>query len=147
MIETVNVILGQYLGEGYASLDEMVKSVLNVNVPLGLDDMKPALLKVANYLVDTVFYQLYPDTDGNGYGDYVHNGKTYDNIVEWLDSVVNSIIGIKFGDEKIGKLSLAEIAIYIFSTTCSGNEFTSSLEDPKSGVISSDSHYFTANSP
>ena len=147
LIETVNGILGQYLGEGSASLDEMVKSVLNVNVPLGLDDMKPTLLKVANYLVDTVFYQLYPDTDGNGYGDYVHNGKTYDNIVEWLDSVANSIIGIKFGDEKIGKLSLAEIAIYIFSTTCSGNEFTSSLEDPKSGVISSDSHYFTANSP
>ena len=138
LLETVDELLNSYLGPGSPSLSV---SIVNLN------SYKPILMKVADYLIDTVFYHLYPDTDENGYGDYVHNGKTYNNIVDWLDSVVNSIIGIEFGNEEIGKLSLAEIAIYIFSTTCSGNEFTSSLEDPASGVVSSDSHYFTANSP
>lgn len=145
LMETVNGLLNDYLGEGSPSLDDMIP--LPGGLSLDLDNKKPMLNKVATYLVDTVFYGLYPDNDGNGYGDYVHKGVTYDSLVGWLDSVVNSVLGIEFGNESLGKLSLAEIAIYIFSTTCSGNEFTSTLEDPAGGVCSTDSVYFTANSP
>ena len=142
LMETVNGLLNDYLGEGSPALEFEISGMT-----IDFDPYKPMLVKVANYLIDTVFYGLYPDADGNGYGDYVHNGVTHDNLVSWLDSVVNAVIGIEFGDEKLGKLSLAEIAIYIFSTTCSGNEFTSSLEDPEGGVCTTDSVYFTANSP
>ena len=143
LLETVGGLLGQYLGEDSPSLQFELPVVGNYS----FDPYKPMLSKIANYLIDSVFYNLYPDNDGNGYGDYVHKGKTYDNVVDWVYSVAESVIGIEFGDESLGKLSLAEIAIYIFSTTCSGNEFTSALEDPASGVCTTTSVYFTANSP
>ena len=143
LLETVGGLLDQYLGENSAPLEFELPVVGNYS----FDPYKPMLSKVANYLIDSVFYNLYPDNDGNGYGDYVHKGTTYDNVIDWVYSVAESVIGIEFGDESLGKLSLAEIAIYIFSTTCSGNEFTSALEDPESGVCTTDSVYFTANSP
>lgn len=143
LLETVGDLLDSYLGPGSPSLSFELPVVGNMN----FNPYKPMLLKVANYLINEVFYDLYPDKDGNGYGDYVHNGVTHDSIVGWLYSVANSAIGIEFGDESIGKLSLAEIAIYIFSTTCSGNEFTSDLQEPESGTYTTDSVYFTANSP
>ena len=138
LLATVDELLETYLGENSASLEVS---------GLKLDNFKPLLSKIANYLIDTVWTNLYPDNDGNGYGDYVHKGVTYDNVIDWVYSVAESVLGIEFGDEKLGKMSLAEIAIYIFSTTCSGNEFTSNLGDPQGGVCTTDSVYFTANSP
>ena len=143
LMDTIDGYIKGYLGAGSPSLSFDLPVIGNYS----LNPFKPMLFKVAYYLVDTVFYRLYPDTDNNGCGDYVHKGETYDGLVGWLYSVVDSVIGIEFGDEKLGKLSLAEIAIYIFSTTCSGNEFTSDLQDPESGVCTTDSVYFTANSP
>ncbi len=113
---------------------------------LNLDPFKPTLYKMASYLIDKVWTGLYDDNDGNGYGDYEYNGTNYDNVIDWVTAVAQQLLDIDFGSEELGKLTLEEMAIYVFTSAASGNEIFSNLELPE-GVYGTDSPLFVANSP
>ncbi len=135
---TVDGFIDGFLGPDSGSL--------NIAGFLNLDPYKPMLLKMANYLIDTVWTGLYEDKDGNGYGDYEYNGTVYDNAIDWVTAVAQALLDLDFGDEALGKLTLEKMAVYIFTSACSGNELFSNLELPE-GQYGEDSIYFVANSP
>ena len=151
----IDKVLGHFLNEDFllGTLNGLFDGLLGPDSPslqlagfLNLDPYKPVLYKMINYLVDTLWTGLYEDKDGNGYGDYEHNGVVYDNVLDWVSAVADDIIGLDFGSEELGKLTLGDMAVYIFTSACSGNEVYSNLELPE-GKYSEDSPLFVANSP
>ena len=73
--------------------------------------------KIVGYLVDTVLEDLY------GEEGYPYNGKTYDNAVDYLKAVVQTLLDLKFGQE--GKeLTLSEMASFIMMAHTAGMEPT-----------------------
>lgn len=134
LLTTVYGLVDTYLGGGL--------SVSIISVPGSL------LTKMANYLVDTIWFNLYPDEDENGFGDYVFDGETYDNIMDMVVAIAYSIIDMEYGTEEAGgKLTLGQMASYVLATSCSGNEISSDLSTILDGVSDVNSLYYTANSP
>lgn len=84
------------------NIAETVKSVL----PAAFETYADTLSKMADYLVDTLLYGLYPD------GKYPYNGKTYDGAIEYLNAIIADLLGMKFGAS--GKeLTLSQMASFI----------------------------------
>ena len=153
--QLIERVLSHFLDEGFllGTLDGLFEGLLGPDSPsleiagaINFDPYKPALYKVANQLVDTVWSGLYEDKDGNGFGDYEFDGVVYDDLLGWVKAVVDSVTGLEFGDEDLGTMTLAEMAVYIFTSACSGNEVFSNLELPE-GVYDENGPYFTANTP
>lgn len=114
---------------------------------ISLDQFKPVLYKMARYAIDVIWNGLYADTDGNGYGDYVYNGVTYDNVILWVKAVAWDVLNLEFGTEEAGgKLTLEKMAIYTLTTACNGNEMTSDLNMVE-GITDINNPYFSANTP
>lgn len=105
-----------------------------VNMVAGLiAGSKSALNGLAQYLIDTVLYDLYPDTNGDGKADYPYNGNTYDSALDYLLAIVEDVLALKFGDENIqsavnptnaGKLNVKEIASFIMTAHGAGLEIS-----------------------
>ncbi len=153
--QLIDRVLSHYLNANLrTTVDDLVETYLGEDSTLFsgslsiLSGYRVLLYKMANYIVDTVWYNLYPDNDGNGYGDYVVGDKTYDNVIDMIIAVAYSIIDMEYGTEEAGgKLTLGQMAAYVLATSCSGNEISSDLATIAEGVIDTDSLYYTANSP
>lgn len=153
--QLIERVLSHFLDEDFllGTLDGLFDGFLGPDSPslklagfVNLDPYKPMLYKMVNQLVDTVWSGLYEDKDGNGYGDYEFDGEVFDNLLGCLKAVVDSVTGLEFGDKDLGTMTLAEMAVYIFTSACSGNEVSSNLELPE-GVYDENGPYFTANTP
>lgn len=99
----------------------------------GLD--KETLEILVDYLADILFYNLYPDTDGDGLADYptVEGQPAAHTTVEYVLNVVNDLLDQTYGDETLasrnnptnaGKLKLREIASFIMMSHSAGNEIS-----------------------
>lgn len=148
--QLIDRVLSHYLNENLrTTVDDLITDYLSAGITFsGITIPGGLLTKIANYLVDTIWYNLYPDNDGNGYGDYVFDGETYDNIIDMVIAVAYSIIDMEYGTEEAGgKLTLGQMASYVLATSCSGNEISSDLATILDGVSDVNSLYYTANSP
>ncbi len=96
-----------------------------VNLIMGMVGGKDALHGAAMYLIDTLVYNLYPN------GEYVYEGKTYENVIDYVLAVVEVVLNFEYGDENIissvnpqnaGKLNVKQIASYIMTGHAEGTE-------------------------
>lgn len=138
-----NTVMG--LVDSYLAPDNSIlasDSLLNG----ALGKYSDVVYKMAKYIVNVVWYNLYPDADGNGYGDYTFDGVVYDNVIAWVKAVAYDVIGMQYGSEDLGKLTLSEMAIYVLMTAAQGNEPLTSL-DIVAGITNKDSLYYAENTP
>lgn len=97
---------------------------------------KSTLNGLAQYIIDVLLYDLYPDTDGDGIANYPYNGESYDSALDYILAIVEDVLALQFGDETIqstinptnkGKLNVKEIASFIMTAHSKGVEI--SLEE------------------
>ncbi len=85
----------------------------------------------AQYLIDTILYNLYPDTDNDGKANYPLNGESYDTALDYVLAIVNGVLDFSYGDDSIassvnptnaGKLDVRQIASFIMTSHSIGCE-------------------------
>lgn len=139
-----------------SSLKDMIKNADGtMNMVFNFLGGSNTLAGVADYVLNTLIYNLYPDVDGNSVGDYPYNGKTYNGLRDWLLAVVNDLVNMSFGDENIksavnptnaGKLPLKEMANFIMMAHAAGVDFTESetfetIDATFAEIACGDEHY------
>ncbi len=116
---------------------------------------KDTLAGVAEYLLDTLIYNLYPDTDEDGIGNYPYDGESYNGLMDWLLAIVDDLVNMSFGDDSIvsevnptnaGKLPLKEMANFIMMAHAAGVDFRldetpESITDTFTEVECGDEHF------
>ena len=99
---------------------------------IDLSDLGETLWHTADYIIDTVLYDLYPD------GKYPYKGETYDSAIEYIKAIIYDFVDKKFGDDSIastvnpansGKLSLKDIVTFIPTAHAEGTEVKLCLTD------------------
>ena len=109
------------------SLKKTVKNMLvgeDAKLPSILSSYGPMVFNIADYAIDTILYELYPD-------GYPYNGQTYDNAVDYLKAIVFKFASTEFGDASItctanptnaGKMTIHDLVTCISTAHAAGVE-------------------------
>lgn len=116
---------------------------------------------VVQYIIDTVLYDLYPDTDADGKANYptVNNDKN-ETALEFVLDVLYDVLNLKYGSDDIastvnpannGKMTVREIASFIMMSHSAGMEIsldeTFPSIDAKFGEIACGENHFRFKQP
>ncbi len=131
---TVIGLVNNYLGPDSKVLD-------NLPVVGGiLTSYKTHIYKIAMTLVNTLWDGLY------GENGYPYNGQTYSDVIEYVKAVARSVIGLSYGDETLGKMTLAQMAVFILTAHNSGLEISTLLTSSE-GITDPNNPLYQENSP
>lgn len=161
--QLVDRIVDHFLNERLVdSLKGMVETALSsdgtvINMVAGLitGGDKTTLNSLAQYIIDSVLYWLYPDTNGDEIGNYPYGTETYDGAFDYLLAIVEDVLNLEYGSDDIastvnptnaGKLNVKEIASFIMTSHCAGielsmNETLESIAQNYTEKACGDNHY------